>query len=69
MHVLRKPDGVDEITDHLVSRLDNRIPRDALLSRVRRQFVAMQEVPIRDFVPLFVERRVRAELRQATVTA
>jgi hypothetical protein len=33
---------------------------------VRRHFAAMKEVPIREFVPLFVERRVRAELHQAT---
>ena len=66
MHTLRKPDGVDEITDHLADRLDHRIPRDALLTRVRRQFAALQEVPIREFVPLFVERRVRTELRRAT---
>jgi len=65
MHTLIKPAGVDEITDHLVGRLDHRVPRAALLTRVRRQFVAMQEVPIREFVPLFVERRVRAEMRGA----
>ena len=66
MHTLIKPAGVDEITDHLVVRLDHRVPRDSLLTRVRQQFAAMQEAPIREFVPLFVERRVRAEMTSAT---
>ena len=66
MHTLIKPAGGDEITDHLMSRLDHRVPRDALLTRVRSQFLAMQEIPIREFVPLFVERRVRAEMRSVT---
>ena len=65
MHALRKPDGIDEITDHLAGRLTGNLPREALRTRVRRQFVALQEAPIREFVPLFVERRVQAELRQA----
>jgi hypothetical protein len=66
VHPLSKPDGVEEITDHLVGRFDHRVAREALRTRVRRHFAAMQEAPIRDFVPLFVERRVRAELRRAT---
>lgn len=66
MHTLSKPDGVEEITDHLVDRLDNRVARETLRTRVRRQFAALQEAPIRDFVPLFVERRVRAELSRVT---
>ena len=66
MHTLTNPDGVDEITDHLVGRVGNRVTRDALRIRVRRQFAAMQDAPIREFVPLFVERRVRAELSRAT---
>ena len=66
MHTLIKAAGIDEIADHLVGRFDHRVPRDALLTRVRRQFAALQEAPIREFVPLFVERRVRAEMNRAT---
>jgi hypothetical protein len=66
MLALNKPAGIEEITDRLVGRVDGRLPREALRTRVRRQFAALQEAPIRDFVPLFVERRVRTELRQAT---
>jgi hypothetical protein len=66
MHTLSKPDGIEEITDHLAGLVDATLPREALRSRVRRHFAAMKEVPIREFVPLFVERRVRAELHQAT---
>jgi len=66
MHTFSKPDGIEEITDHVAGRVDANLSREALRSRVRRHFAAMKEAPIRDFVPLFVERRVRAELRQAT---
>jgi len=66
MHTLSKPDGIEEVTDRLAGRLRGNFPRAALLTRVRRQFAALQEAPIRDFVPLFVERRVRAELGRTT---
>jgi hypothetical protein len=42
------------------------VPREALLTRVRRQFAALQEAPIREVVPLLVERQVRAEINRAT---
>ncbi|WP_377108031.1 three-helix bundle dimerization domain-containing protein [Propionicimonas sp. T2.31MG-18] len=39
--------------------------RDVLSERVIRGLRAFAHAPIRDFVPVLVERRVRAELRLA----
>ena len=55
--------GVDELTDHLVGRVDAAIPRETVQARVRREFDAFADARVRQFVPVFVERRVRAGLR------
>ena len=55
--------GVDELTDHLVGRVDAAIPRQTVRARVRREFDAFADARVRQFVPVFVERRVRAGLR------
>jgi hypothetical protein len=55
--------GVDELTDHLVGRVDAAIPRQTVRARVCREFEAFDRVRVRQFVPVFVERRVRAGLR------
>ena len=55
--------GVDELTDHLVGRVDTTIPRQTVRARVRLEFDAFADARVRQFVPVFVERRVRAGLR------
>jgi hypothetical protein len=55
--------GVDELTDHLIGRVDARIPRHTVRARVRREFESFAGARVRQFVPVFVERRVRAGLR------
>lgn len=55
-------DDVEDVTQRLSDRFNDAAPRDAVRTRVRRNFLAFQSAPVRDFVPLFVERRVRAEL-------
>jgi len=56
-------DGVEELTDHLVGRIDAAIPRQTIRARVCREFEAFGSARVRQFVPVFVERRVRAGLR------
>ena len=53
---------IEDLTDRLSDRFDDAIPRETISTRVRRQFAVFQHVAIRQFVPVFVERRVRAEL-------
>lgn len=54
---------VDDVTDKLVDRLDAAIPRHTVRTRVCREFDALGSSRIRQFVPVFVLRRVRAGLR------
>jgi len=59
----RKRDDVDDVTERLASRLDDSTPRAQLRAQVTQGFAAFQDAVVRDFVPVFVERRVRAALR------
>ena len=54
---------IEDVTNRVSDRVDDSIPRDAVRTRVREQFSAMEKAVITQFVPVFVERRVRAELR------
>lgn len=54
---------VDKLTDKLVARVDTAISRQAVRARVCREFNALGHSRIRQFVPVFVQRRVRAGLR------
>ena len=54
---------VEHVTDRVSNRLGGAIALDAVRAQVRRQFAAFHDVAVRQFVPIFVERRVRAELR------
>ena len=54
---------VEHISDRVSRRLGGAIPLDAVRAQVRRHFAAFQGVTVRQFVPVFVERRVRAALR------
>jgi hypothetical protein len=60
---LDQTNDVDDVTDRVSNRLGGAIPLDAVRARVRRNFSAFQDVAVRQFVSVFVERRVRAELR------
>jgi hypothetical protein len=54
---------VEHVTDRVSNRLGGATALDAVRARVRRQFAAFHDVAVHQFVPIFVERRVRAELR------
>ena len=55
---------VEDVTDRVSNRLGGAIPHDAVRARVRRNFSAFRDATVRQFVPVFVERRVRGELRR-----
>jgi hypothetical protein len=50
---------VEHLTDRLSNRLGGAIPLDAVRAQVRRHFLAFHDVAVRQFVPVFVERRAR----------
>jgi len=52
---------IDEVTDRVLRR-HHTGTRAGVRARVRRQFDTLDDAPVRQFVPVFVERRVRAEL-------
>lgn len=54
---------VEQVTGRLSNRLGGAVPLDAVRAQVRRHFAAFRDVAVRQFVPVFVERRARAELR------
>jgi hypothetical protein len=60
---LNQSSDVEHVTDRVSNRLGGAIPLDAVRARVRRHFSAFRDATVRQFVPVFVERRVRAELR------
>jgi hypothetical protein len=60
---LDQTSDVEHVTDRVSNRLGAAIPLDAVRAQVRRHFAAFHDVAVRQFVPILVERRVRAELR------
>jgi len=64
---LGQSNEIEDVTNRVSDRVDDSIPRDAVRTRVRQQFSAMQNAVITQFVPVFVERRVRAELVRLSV--
>jgi hypothetical protein len=53
--------------EHLVSQLKQNypeVPADTVATAVHRNHARFDGRPVRDFVPLFVERGAREELRQ-----
>jgi hypothetical protein len=60
---LDETNDVEDVTDRVSNRVGGAIPLDAVRARVRRNFSAFRDATVRQFVPVFVERRVRAELR------
>jgi hypothetical protein len=53
-----------DLESRLTSIYSN-IPRDQILSVIQDAHAEFEESRIRDFVPLFVERRARAQLAEA----
>jgi hypothetical protein len=62
MSELKRTDDVEDVTARLSDRFGDSALRAAVRARVLRNFSVFQNAAVRDFVPLFVERRVRAEL-------
>ncbi|MGV0787594.1 hypothetical protein ABQF33_11795 [Mycolicibacterium sp. XJ2] len=54
---------LDQIADRLAGSYPS-VPADAVTSLVREQYARFADRPIRDFIPLFVERQARAELER-----
>jgi hypothetical protein len=54
-------------TDELIHRLSREFPEhtpESLAAQVATELEAFSDAPVQDFVPIFVERRVRASIRQ-----
>ena len=56
---------VDRLSADLADRFQ--IAREAVEDRVRAEFGRWSQVPVQDFVPIFVERHVRGGLRALSV--
>jgi len=57
----------DRLTADLVNRFQDVSP-DVIESGVREEFDRRQGVPVRDFVPIFVERALRGKFRNGEGT-
>lgn len=66
MRAVNEEQQMSEVLTRLVSQYPSRDPADIahVVERAQQQFAAS---PIRDFVPLLVERRVRTELSAVLV--
>ena len=56
---------VDRLSADLADRFH--LAREAVEDRVRAEFLRWYQVPVQDFVPIFVERQVRGRLRTLSV--
>jgi hypothetical protein len=57
--------AIGEVIDRLAKQFP-RVPEDEVAQVVTQSRPEFDEVPIRDFVPLFVERGAKARLRETT---
>ena len=55
---------IGRVVDDLHARFGDRRSRDELREIVDQECARWSAVPIKDFVPIFVERSVRAQLSQ-----
>jgi hypothetical protein len=55
--------AIDEVIDRLGKQFPE-LPNDEVALAVRQTRPEFDQAPIRDFVPLFVERTAKARLRQ-----
>ena len=61
--LVREEFEADRLTADLVNRFRDVSP-DVIECRVREEFDRWSGVPVRDFVPIFVERALRGKLRE-----
>jgi hypothetical protein len=59
---------IDEVVRRLIGKYAN-VPASQISAAVQRAHARFERCPIRDFVPLLVERRVRQELSGSTELA
>ena len=57
--------AITEVVDRLAKQFP-RVPADEVAQVVSQSRPEFENVPIRDFVPLFVERGAKARLRELT---
>jgi hypothetical protein len=60
--LVREEFEADRLTAELVNRFRDVSP-DVIECRVREEFDRWAGVPVRDFIPIFVERALRGKLR------
>jgi hypothetical protein len=60
--LVREEFEADRLTAELVNRFSDVSP-DVIECRVREEFDRWAGVPVRDFIPIFVERALRGKLR------
>jgi hypothetical protein len=60
---LDEANDAEDVTARVSNRLGGAIPLDAVRARVRRNYSSFRDATVRQFVPVFVERPVRAEIR------
>jgi hypothetical protein len=56
---------IDAVQRHLAQKHED-LPQDRVAAVVQRACARFSQSPVRDFVPLVVERRAREELAQST---
>jgi hypothetical protein len=55
---------IEDVTNRLSDQLDDAVPRATISARVRRSFNTFRHARVAQFIPVFVERRVRNEFRR-----
>ena len=61
--LVREDLEVDGLSAELATKFES-FPLDFIEYRVRQECARWSTVPVRDFVPIFVERAMRAKLRE-----
>jgi hypothetical protein len=62
--LVREEGEADRLTTDLVDRFRD-VPPDVIECRVREEFDRWSAVAVRDFIPIFVERAPRRQLRES----
>jgi hypothetical protein len=62
---IRNEREVEQLSSELAERFQ--VARDVVESRVRAEFRRWSSVPIKDFVPIFVERAIRGRIRSHAI--
>jgi hypothetical protein len=67
-HVAHRPREEQAAFDNLVERIKGQFPeldQEVIADAVRGEYGKFETSPIRDFLPILIERSVRSELAQA----